>query len=65
MASDPIVPEGMEWQSEETSKGEGQDQLSQDTALSVETDSTRLARSHSGGPAPRSLSLGIGFLVKH
>jgi len=64
MASDPKVPEAMEWRSEETPEGEGQDELSQDTAPSVETDSTRLARSHSGGPAPRSPSLGIGFLVK-
>jgi len=65
MASDPKVPEAMEWRSEETPEGEGQDKLSQDTAPSVETDSTRLARSHSGRPAPRSPSLGIGFLVKH
>jgi len=64
MASDPKVPEAMEWRSEETPEGEGQDELSQNTALSVETDSTRLARSHSGGPAPRSSSLGIAFLVK-
>jgi len=64
MASDPKVPEAMEWRSEETPEGEGQDELSQDTAPSVETDSTRLARSHSGGPAPRSPSFGIGFLVK-
>jgi len=55
----------MEWRSEETPEGEGQDELSQDKAPSLETDSTRLARSHSGGPAPRSPSLGIGFLVKN
>jgi len=30
----------------------------------METDSTRLARSYSGGPAAPSLSLSIGFLVK-
>jgi len=64
MASDPKVPEAMEWRSEETPEGEGQEELSQDTAPSVETDSTRLARSHSGGRAPRSPRLGIGFLVK-
>jgi len=64
MASDPKVPEAMEWRSEETPEGEGQDELSQDTSPSVETDSTRLARSHSGGPAPRSTSLGIRFLVQ-
>jgi len=63
MASDPKVPEAREWRSGETPEGEGQDELSQDTAPSVETDRTRLARSHSGGPAPRSPSLGIGFLV--
>jgi len=64
MASDPKVPEAMEWRSEETPEGKGQDELSQDTAPSVETGSTRLARSHSGGPAPPSPSFGIGFLVK-
>jgi len=64
MASDPKVPEAMEWRSEETPEGEGQDELSQDRAPSVETDSTRTARSHSRGPAPRSPSLGIGVLVK-
>ena len=64
MASDPKVREAMEWRSEETPEGEGQDELSQDTVPRVETDSTRLAWSHSGGPAPRSPSLGIGFLVK-
>jgi len=64
MASDPKVPEAMECRSEETPEGEGQDELSQDTAPSVEYDSTRLARSHSGGSARRSPSLGIGLLVK-
>jgi len=38
MASDPKVPEVMEWQQSE--KGGGQDELSQDTVPSVETDST-------------------------
>jgi len=64
MASDPKVPEATGSRSEETPEGAGQDELSQETAPSVETDSTRLARSHYGGPAPRSPSLGIGFLVK-
>ena len=36
MASDPKVPEAMEWRSEETREGEGQEGLSQDTAPSVE-----------------------------
>ena len=63
MASDPKVPEAMEWRSAETPEGEGQDELSQDTAPGVQTDSTRLARSR-GGPAPRSPSLGIGLMVK-
>jgi len=65
MPSDPKVPEAMEWRSEETPEGEGQDGLSHDTAPSMETDSTRLARSYSGGPAPRSPSLRVDFLVKH
>ena len=38
--------------------------MTQHTAPSVETDSIRLARSHSGGPAPRSPSLSNSFLVK-
>jgi len=62
MASDPKAPEVMEWQQSEG--GGGQDELSQDTTPSVETDSTRLVWSHSGGPTPRSPSLSIGFLVK-
>jgi len=65
MAADPKVPEAMEGRSEETPEGEGQDELSQDTGPSVETDSSRLARSHSSGLAPRSPTLGIGFLVKN
>jgi len=63
MAPDPKVPEAMEWQQEEAVEG-GQDDLSQDIAASVETNSTRLVRSHSGGPTPRSPSLLIGFIVK-
>jgi len=59
MASDPKIPEAMEWQKED-----GRDKLSQDTATSMETGSTRLARSDSGGAAPRSPSLSIGSLVK-
>jgi len=50
MASEPKAPEVMEWQHSE--EGGGQDQLSHDTAPSVETDSTGLARSHSAGPTP-------------
>jgi len=59
MVSDHKVSEAMEWQQEE-----GGEELSQDTALSVETGSTRLAMSHSGGPVPWSPSLSIGFLVR-
>jgi len=59
MASDPKVPEAMEWQQEE-----GGDELCQDTAASEEAGSTRLPWCHSGGPAPRSPSLLIGFLRK-
>jgi len=51
----------MEWQREE---GGGQDGLSQDTAPSVETDSTQLAQSHSGCPVPGSPTLSISFLVR-
>jgi len=61
MASDPNAHEVMEWRQEE---GGGQDELSQATAPSVETDSTRLARLHPGGAAPWSPTLPIGFFVK-
>ena len=61
MASELKAPEVMEWQQGEEA---GQDELSQDTACSVGTDSTRLARSHSHIPAPQSPSLSIGFLFK-
>jgi len=49
MVCDPKAPEAMEWHQEEVA--EGQDQLSQDTALCVETDSILLSRSYSVGPA--------------
>jgi len=58
MGSDPNAPEPMEGEQEE-----GGDKQCQATAPSVETGSTRLPRSHSGGPAPRSSSLSIGLLV--
>jgi len=59
MASNGKASEVMEWQQEE-----GGDELSQDPAPSVETGSTRLARSDSGGLAPRSPGFSICFLVK-
>jgi len=64
MASDPKVPEAMEWRSEETCEGEGQEAVSGHSPERG-TDSTRLARSHSGAHAPRAPRLGIGFLVNH
>jgi len=63
MASDHKVPEVMQLQNSD--EGGGQDKLSQDTAPSVETNSTGLARSHSGGPALQSPCLPIDFLVKY
>jgi len=61
MASYPKAPQAMDWQQEEEG---GQDELSLDTAPSGESDSTRLAQSHAGGPAPCSPCLSIGFLIK-
>jgi len=61
MASDPKVPEAMEWQE---GGSEGGDELSSVQAPSVETTVTHLVRSHSADRTPRS-PVGLGFLEKY
>ena len=64
-ASNPNVPEVIEWQQEEGEEGnERGDELSQASAPSVETMVTHLVRSYSAERTPRS-PVGLGFLAKY
>jgi len=62
MASDPKVPEAMEWQ--ERGAADAGDELSSVQALRVETTITHLARTQSADRTHRS-HVGLGLLDKY